>query len=156
MEPDHIDLKIIEVLKRDARASMTTLAESVFISRASAHARFKRLVAEGVISAFTVRTDPVLAGKHSSAYVTLSVDQADWQDARDRLLEIPEVEHIALVGGEYDVMLLVRARDNRDLRRVVLERIQSIPSVRGTRTLLIFEDFPNIAPLESGSQSAQD
>ena len=49
--------------------------------------------------------------------------------------------HIALVGGEVDLLLLVRARDNHDLRRVVLEQLQSIPSVRSTKTWLIFEDF---------------
>ena len=52
-----------------------------------------------------------------------------------------EVHHIALIGGEFDVIVLVRARDNRDLRRVVLESIQSIPAVRGTRTQIIFEDM---------------
>lgn len=123
---------------------MTTLGEEVHISRAGAHARVKRLREAGVITGFTVRTDPVLSGMHASAYVTLSVEQEAWQEVRERLQEIPEIEHIALVGGEFDVLLLVRARDNRDLRRVVLEEVQSIPSVRTSRTLLIFEDFPNI------------
>ncbi|GAA1629550.1 Lrp/AsnC family transcriptional regulator [Leucobacter chromiireducens] len=144
MELDETDRAIIEVLRSDARASMTTLAEEVHISRAGAHARVKRLRDSGVITGFTVRTDPVRFGQHASAYVTLSVEQPAWQDVRARLMRIPEVEHIALVGGEFDVLLLVRARDNRDLRRVVLEEVQAIPSVRTSRTLLIFEDFPNL------------
>ena len=49
-------------------------------------------------------------------------------------------EHVALVGGDFDVMVLVRARDNRDLRRIVLEEIQSIDGVTSTQTFLIFED----------------
>ena len=43
--------------------------------------------------------------------------------------------------GDFDVILLVRASDARDLRRIVLEDIQAIPSIRSTRTTLIFEDF---------------
>lgn len=144
MELDEIDRAIIEVLARDARVSMTTLASEVHISRASAHARFKKLIASGVIMGFTVRTEPVLAGQHASAYVTLAVEQTQWQEARAQLRKIPEVEHIALIGGEFDVIVLVRARDNRDLRRVVLEQIQGIPAVRGTRTQIIFEDFENV------------
>ncbi|MCW2287147.1 DNA-binding Lrp family transcriptional regulator [Leucobacter luti] len=143
MELDVIDRAIIEVLRRDARASMTTLGEEVHVSRAGAHARVKRLRDAGIITGFTVRTDPVLSGLHASAYVSLSVEQPAWQEVRARLMEIPEIEHIALVGGEFDVLLLIRARDNRDLRRVVLEEVQAIPSVRTSRTLLIFEDFPN-------------
>lgn len=140
MDLDDIDLAILGVLSADARVSMTQLAEAVHISRASAHARFKRLVDAQVITGFTVQVDPVRAGQHASAYVTLAVEQTQWQEVRKRLGAIPEVHHIALIGGEFDVIVLVRARDNRDLRRVVLEEIQSIPAVRGTRTQIIFED----------------
>ncbi|MBO0980122.1 Lrp/AsnC family transcriptional regulator [Microbacterium sp. SD291] len=138
---DEIDHAILAELRRDARASMTAIADVVHISRAGAHARIKRLTDAGVITGYSVRTDPVLLGHHASAYVTLAIEQATWQDVRDRLQAIPEVEHMALVGGDFDVILLVRANDARDLRRIVLEDIQAIPSVRSTRTTLIFEDF---------------
>lgn len=138
---DEIDHAILHELRRDARSSMTAIAEAVHISRAGAHARIKRLTDAGVITGYSVRTDPVLLGHHASAYVTLAIEQATWQDVRDRLRTIPEIEHMALVGGDFDVILLVRAKDARDLRRVVLEDIQSIPSIRSTRTTLIFEDY---------------
>lgn len=141
MDLDDIDLAILDALTADARVSMTQLAEAVHISRASAHARFRRLIDAKVITGFTVQVDPVRAGQHASAYVTLAVEQSQWQEVRKRLVEIPEVHHIALIGGEFDVIVLVRARDNRDLRRVVLESIQSVPAVRGTRTQIIFEDM---------------
>jgi DNA-binding Lrp family transcriptional regulator len=141
MELDDTDLRILDELQRDGRASMSAVAEAAHISRASAYARVNRLTDAGVITGFSARVDPVRAGMHSSAYVTLSVDQAPWQELRAQLIQIPEVKHIALVGGEVDLLLLVRARDNHDLRRVVLEQLQSIPSVRSTKTWLIFEDF---------------
>ena len=79
MDLDDIDLAILSVLSADARVSMTQLAEAVHISRASAHARFKRLVDAKIITGFTTRIDPVRAGQHASAYVTLAVDQPQWQ-----------------------------------------------------------------------------
>lgn len=141
MELDETDLRIVDELQRDGRSSMSAVAQAVHISRAGAYARVNRLTEAGVITGFSARVDPVRAGLHSSAYVTLSVDQAPWQELRAQLIQIPEVKHIALVGGEVDLLLLVRARDNHDLRRVVLEQLQSIPSVRSTKTWLIFEDF---------------
>ena len=140
-ELDPIDRAILAELRRDARASMTHIADAVHISRAGAHARIKRLTDAGVITGYTVRTDPVQLGHHASAYVMLSIEQATWQEVQARLRAIPEVEHMALVGGDFDVILLVRASDARDLRRIVLEDIQAIPSIRSTRTTLIFEDF---------------
>ncbi len=141
MDLDETDQRIIAELQRDGRASMSALAEVVHISRANAYARVNRLIDSGVISGFGARIDPVKAGWHSSAYITLSIEQSSWQSVRERLLEIEEVDHMALVGGDYDVILLVRAHDNSDLRRVVLERLQAIPEVRTTKTALIFEDF---------------
>jgi DNA-binding Lrp family transcriptional regulator len=137
---DDIDSRIIEALRADGRASITAVAEAAHVSRANAYARLSRLLEDGVITGFTAKVDPVRSGRGSSAYVTLRVEQAGWHELRDRLREIPEVEHFALVGGDFDVILLVRARDNEDLRRLVLETLPGIPSVRDTKTSLIFED----------------
>lgn len=141
MPLDSIDRAILDALRRDARASMNVIAEQVNVSRANAYARVRRMTQDGVIIGYGLRTDPVLEGLHASAYVALSVDQSQWQDVREQLVALPEVEHVALVGGEFDVLVLVRAHDNRDLRRIILEAIHSIPGVRSTRTFLVFEDL---------------
>jgi DNA-binding Lrp family transcriptional regulator len=73
--------------------------------------------------------------------VTLKVRQQTWRDLRERLRAIPEVHHIALVGGDFDVIILVRAVDNTDLRRVVFDQLQSMPGVLDTQTFLVFEDL---------------
>jgi DNA-binding Lrp family transcriptional regulator len=138
---DATDHAILAELRRDARTSMTAIADAVHISRAGAHARSKRLAVAGVVTGYSVRADPVQLGHLASAYVMLAIEQASWVEVQGRLRAIPEVEHMALVGGDFDVILLVRASDARDLRRIVLEDIQAIPSIRSTRTTLIFEDF---------------
>ncbi len=122
---------------------MRALAERVRVSRANAYARIERLTATGVITGYTALVDPVRTGLSTSAYITLTVRQSAWRDLRDRLRAIPEVRHMALVGGEFDAILLVRAADNAALRRVVLEQIQAIPGVLASRTNLIFEDLDN-------------
>ncbi|OZM75895.1 Lrp/AsnC family transcriptional regulator [Pseudonocardia sp. MH-G8] len=137
---DDTDRRIIAALEADGRLSGRALAERVTISRANAYARLERLVADGVITGFTATVDPLKVGLNTSAYVTLSVRQNSWRDLREQLRQIPEVRHMALMGGEFDVMLLVRAADNDALRRVVLEQLQAIPGVLATRTFLIFED----------------
>jgi DNA-binding Lrp family transcriptional regulator len=137
---DDTDERILAALSDDGRLSMRSLAEQLHISRANAYARVERLRTSGVIRGFRADIDPVAAGMGTSAYVTLNVDQADWRDVRRQLEELPGVAHIALVGGEFDVVLLVRARDNADLRHVVLDRIQGFKGVTSTRTLLVFEE----------------
>lgn len=137
---DPTDRRILRELEADGRLSGRALAERVNISRANAYARMERLVADRVITGFTARVDAAKVGLTTSAYVTLTVRQSNWRDLQERLRQIPEVRHMALMGGEFDVMLLVRAAGNDALRRVVLEELQSIPGVHATRTFLIFED----------------
>lgn len=137
---DGIDERILAELTRDGRMSMRTLAERLHISRANAYARVQRLIADGVIRGFHAEVDPVAAGLGTSAYLTLNLRQHEWRNVRDKLSALPGVAHIALVGGEFDVILLVRARDNADLRRLVLEEIQGMAGVLSTRTLLVFEE----------------
>lgn len=140
---DETDRRIIRELEADGRLSGRALAERVTISRANAYARMERLVADGVITGFAARVDPAKVGLTTSAYVTMTVRQSNWRDLQERLRAIPEVRHMALLGGEFDVMLLVRTTGNDALRRVVLEQLQAIPGVLATRTFLIFEDAEN-------------
>lgn len=138
---DDIDRRIISELTRDGRMSVTQVAENVHISRAHAYTRIARLTSEGVLSRFTALVDPIKAGLRSSAYVTLKLKQDAWRELRDLLAAIPEVHHVALVGGDFDVILLVRAVDNIDLRRVIFDQLQPMPRVLDTQTFLVFEDL---------------
>lgn len=137
---DDTDRQILARLLKDARQSVRALAEQVHISRANAYTRIGRLLAEGVITGFTAQLNPKRAGLGTSAYVTLSTEQAAWRDISRELREIPYVEHVSLVTGDFDVLVLVRAPDNEALRSVVLESIQAVPGVRSTRTWLVFDE----------------
>lgn len=140
MKLDAIDRKIIAALAKDGRMSMTALAASVHISRAHCHARVQRLVESGVITGFTINVDPTKLGLGASAQVILKLRQHNWRALRQKLLAIPEVWHVTLTGGPMDVILLVRARDTADLRRVVFDEIQPLAGVVDTQTFMIFDD----------------
>ncbi|MFG1635504.1 Lrp/AsnC family transcriptional regulator [Pseudonocardia alni] len=137
---DDIDRRMVAELQRDGRLTGRALAERLTISRANAYARLARLVDDRVVTGFTALVDPDKVGLHTSAYVTLTVRQNSWRELREQLRAIPEVRHMALVGGDFDVLLLVRTTGNDALRSVVLERLQALPTVVSTRTILIFED----------------
>lgn len=137
---DPIDRSILRLLQEDGRASIRSVADRVHVSRANAYARINRLIDDGVIRGFTARVDHERAGQGASAYITLKIVQNSWRTVREQLLALPGVAHIALVSGDFDVLLLVHTVDNRALRELVLTRIQNIPDVLSTRTLLVFEE----------------
>ncbi|MEV8095721.1 Lrp/AsnC family transcriptional regulator [Kitasatospora sp. NPDC085879] len=143
---DRVDRAILRLLQQDGRASIRSVAERVHVSRANAYARISRMVEEGVIRGFTARVDHEKSGQGAAAYITLKIVQNSWRSIREQLLELPGVAHIALVGGEYDVLMLVHTADNRALRELVLNRIQAIPDVLGTQTMLVFEETDQVPP----------
>lgn len=143
---DPIDRSIMRLLQADGRASIRSVAEQVHVSRANAYARINRLIDDGVIRGFTARVNHERAGQGASAYITLKIVQNSWRTVREKLRELPGAAHIALVSGDFDVLLLVHTADNRTLRELVLTRLQSIPEVLSTRTLLVFEETDLLDP----------
>ncbi|MFF2075076.1 Lrp/AsnC family transcriptional regulator [Kitasatospora sp. NPDC058162] len=143
---DRVDRAILRLLQQDGRASIRSVAERVHVSRANAYARISRMVEDGIIRGFTARVDHERAGQGASAYITLKIVQNSWRTVREQLLSLPGVAHIALVGGDFDVLLLVHTADNHALRDLVLNRIQSIPQVLGTQTMLVFEETDQVPP----------
>lgn len=140
MAVDDTDRRIVAALERDGRASVRDLAADLHLSRANAYARVKRLQDDGVITGFTVTVDHTKLGDGLSAYVHVRIKQNTWKRFRDKALALPEAVHLALVAGDFDGVLLVRARDAEHLRDLVLERVQSMPEVLGTQTVLVFEE----------------
>jgi DNA-binding Lrp family transcriptional regulator len=137
---DAIDRDILRILRADGRASVRSVAERVHVSRANAYSRINRLIDDGVIRGFSARVNEERAGQGASAYITLKIVQNSWRTVRDQLQGLPGATHIALVSGDFDVLLLVHTADNRTLRELVLTRLQAIPEVLSTRTLLVFEE----------------
>jgi DNA-binding Lrp family transcriptional regulator len=144
---DDTDRRIVHLLQKDGRMSMRDLAAAVHVSRAHVYTRVKRLLDEGVIRRFTIQVDPELVGFSTSAYITMKVEQNSWRQVRDTLAELPWVEHVALVSGDFDVLMLVRSASNKTLRDLVFTHIQSMPGVRSTRTLLVFDETDHLPAL---------
>ncbi len=137
---DTVDRAILDVLRADSRTSIRDVASQVGISRANAYARVKRMVDTKVIRKFTVDVDHAALGLGLSAYVHVRTKQNSWKSFRKKVWELEEAAHVALVTGDFDCVILVRARDADHLRELVLERIQALPEVVATQTVLVFEE----------------
>jgi DNA-binding Lrp family transcriptional regulator len=138
---DDLDRQIVAAMRANGRLSMRALAADLHISRANAYARLDRLERSGVIIGYSAIVDPQKYGYGLSCYVFLKITQQSWKKVRNQVLSIPEVDHAALMSGEHDIMLLVRTRDAASLRDLVLTRLQGMPEVSGTQTVLIFDEL---------------
>ena len=120
---------------------MRSLAAQLHISRANVYTRVERLERDGVITGYAAHIDPHKYGHRVSAYIFLKIRQQAWISIREKVLKIREIDHVALVTGEHDIIVLARTADVLALRELVLNKLQVLDGVESTRTELVFDEL---------------
>lgn len=72
---DKIDRQILALLRENARMSNLELAESVNLSPTPCARRVKQLEDAGIITGYSVTTDPRKLGYQLSVYIAISMDK---------------------------------------------------------------------------------
>src|SRR5438552_5120810 len=123
------DARILAVLQREGRRSYADIGADVGMSGASAHERVKKLESRGVIAGYAALVDPRAIGFDILAFSWITqAPGTTSNDLTEAFAAIPEIEECHHITGEADYLIKVRARDTRDLERV-LRLVQSTPNV---------------------------
>jgi Lrp/AsnC family transcriptional regulator, leucine-responsive regulatory protein len=147
------DARILEVLQRDGRRPYADLGADVGMSGPSAHERVKKLEARRIITGYAAIVDPRAVGYDVLAFSW--VTQAPGTIANDltaAFAAIPEIEECHHITGEADYLIKVRARDTRDLERV-LRLVQTTKNVFQTETDVVFSSGFERRPLHVPSET---
>lgn len=57
------------------------------------------------------------------------------------LAELEGVSEVFSVAGQYDLVALVRVRENEDLARVISEKMRKLPGITSSETLIAFKVY---------------
>tara|TARA_R110002096_G_scaffold97378_3_gene217142 strand:- start:644 stop:1108 length:465 start_codon:yes stop_codon:yes gene_type:complete len=139
---DRFDKAILRVLSADGRISATELARRIGLSKSPTQARMKRLEEAGVITAYRAQLDPIKLGQAHVAFVEVRLTdtrETALQAFNKAVLAVPEVEQCHMMASRFDYLLKVRTGDIQDYRRVLGERISSLPFVASTSTHVAME-----------------
>jgi DNA-binding Lrp family transcriptional regulator len=77
-----------------------------------------------------------------TAFVMIQAERRRMQEVARRLAEIPGVEEVYSVTGEWDIIAVLRLKDYDDLAEIVTGRMVEIPGIVRTNTHLAFRAFP--------------
>ncbi|MFT4283801.1 MAG: Lrp/AsnC family transcriptional regulator [Protaetiibacter sp.] len=134
---DNIDYGILDMLRQNSRAGYGDIGDRVGLSASAVKRRVDRLVADGVIRAFTIQVDPAVDGMATEAYVELFCRGTVAPEELKRILsQVPEVVDAATVTGSADAVVHIRSRDIPSLEDA-LERVRIAPSVDHTRSAIV-------------------
>ncbi len=139
---DTIDRKILKALQADGRMTITELAETVSLSKTPCTERVRRLEREGYITGYRAMIDAAHVGLDTLVFVQVSLERTT-TNILDRfnseVKRIPEVEAAHMIAGGFDYLLKVRTSDIVEYRRVLAERISTLPHVSSTSTYVAME-----------------
>jgi Lrp/AsnC family transcriptional regulator, leucine-responsive regulatory protein len=139
---DRFDQHILRILATDGRVSATELARRIGLSKSPAQARLKRLEETGVITGYRALLDPIRMGLAHVAFVEVRLSdtrEAALQAFNKAVLLIPEIEQCHMIASRFDYLLKVRTADIADYRRVLAEKLSSLPHVANTSTYVAME-----------------
>ena len=137
---DKLDRKILSILSQNARIPFKDVAAECGVSRAAIHQRVQHLIENGVIIGSGFHVNPKSLGYTTCTYVGLNLERGSmYRDVVERIATIPEVIECHFTTGSYTMLVKLFAKDNEQLMDLPNNRIQSIPGVVSTETLISLE-----------------
>ena len=137
---DNLDKKILSILSKNARIPFKDVAAECGVSRAAIHQRVQRLIDNGVILGSGFDINPKSLGYSTCTYVGLNLERGSmYKDVVKRLVNIPEIVECHFTTGPYTMLIKAYARDNEELMDLLNNKLQTIPGVVSTETLISLE-----------------
>lgn len=139
---DSFDVKILRLLRSNGRMTTLEIAERVGLSPTPCSRRIKRLEETGVIVGYKAVVSPASLGLTISVVITVRLAKQG-PEANKQFLEgisqCPEITECLLLTGSIDYMLRVWVADIAALRVFITSKLQSIPAVGETSTMVILD-----------------
>ena len=149
---DPVELRIVEEISRDARATLAQLSEKVGLSVSAVQARLRKLESSGVIRGYRAMLDPEAVGKSLSAFIEITpLDPAQPDNAPELLEGLDAIEACHSIAGDASYMLFVRVPSPRALEELIRDiRLAASVSTRTTVVLQTFYENRPISPAIPG------
>ena len=133
---DEIDKKIIKVLEDDARTSLRKISELVKVSLGTVSNRVKKMEKNGVIKGYSVILDPDQIGWEFNVVIGLRIQKGRLIEIQEKIAKDPRVHGVYDVTGDFDSMVIARAKNRKDLDDLS-KNVLSIDGVERSITHLV-------------------
>ncbi|WCP69027.1 Lrp/AsnC family transcriptional regulator [Vibrio tubiashii] len=143
---DKFDRQIIDILKRNARESVSDIARKVNLSRTAVTARIQKLEHEKVILGYHADVAKTENKELIKAYLALKFDMSSstqyCETYADLIYQIDGVKWCHAISGETDMMLYVEV-DSMTRLNAIRDELQKIPELRHLMTHTVLNEFFN-------------
>ncbi len=149
---DSLDRKILGIFAKDIRISFTEIARQCNITASAIHQRVQKLIEQNIIDGKTFKISPKAINYNTLAYVGVQINlvkQRTHQEVFEHIKGIPEVVECHNITGKYSFLLKIYAHSNEHLKKLLVEKLQSVVEVVATETFISLEEgFSRNLPVE--------
>ena len=137
---DNIDLKILDVLSKNAKMPYTEVAKKVFVSGGTVHVRMRKLEKMGVVRGTKLDIDYDKLGYNISSYMGIYLEKSFlYKETVKSLKKIPEIVEIHAITGQYTIFIKIICRDTSHFRNF-LDTVHKVKGITRTETFMSFEE----------------
>jgi len=139
-----IDRNILRILQKDGRISYTDLAREVGLSVTPCIERVKRLEKNGYIEGYSATLNPELLDAGLVVFVQIRLNhtsQENFEEFRDSVMSLENVQSCFLVSGNYDYLLKARVADMSAYRELLGNSILKLPAVQESTSYVVMEEL---------------
>lgn len=134
---DEIGIQLLAILQQDGRIAITELAQRVGLTPPTVLRRVKLLEERGYIRGYAALVDPLLIGLNVTAFIFVETTAgSDLHALSAFLTDLPGVQEVHRVVGEWCFLLKVRTRSPQTLEGLIYDQLRSHPHIRRTFTTL--------------------
>ena len=137
---DEIDLQILQTLQKNGRTPFTTIAKETGVSESTVRARYVSMVEAGIVNTVSI-VDPFALGFQAPAIISISVQPGTVDQVGAEISKFSEVSYQVMVLGTRDMIVEVFCRDMSHLTDFISKKLQKIPGVINTETLMVAKIF---------------
>ena len=137
VNPDAIDIKILNLLQENAKLTNVELSAKVNLSPSPCLARVRALEQAGVISQYVTLLDPLKIGLGLSVFIQIVLERQvdrNLDDFQSKIALYPEVMECYLMTGDFDYLIRVVVPDMAALERFILDKLTKIPGLSNIKS----------------------
>ena len=137
---NNTDDQILGLLRDNARISITTLASTLRLSRATVQKRIESMEANGIITGYTVRVKPSFEKDVIRAWMHIMLEGNKANAVIRELRVDPAVCKLHSTNGKWDLLVELQSDDLQRFDKI-LDRIRTIPGIYNTETSILLSTY---------------
>ena len=127
---DKIDMKILEMLKKDSRTSLNIISQEVGISKTAVKKRIDKLRKSGIIIGFSININDSFEVCKRQGVIGLNIYKSKFFEVIEGLKKLKYIESVYTCTGAHDIYVFVNAPHG------ILDKInKQVKEIKGVKSV---------------------